>query len=1170
MALAYRTKAQAALGSGDPINCAFTTTTGDTLLVCCIVGATTTSRTGGAPTWGAGGTPFIQAGTTQAGSAECTAELWYLKNPAIKADNIVVQNDGTLELRVDACVFTGQSPNLDQVTQTGTSAAQATLTLNNVPAGSVVVDVLGHGRLAAPTEDGDGTALYNDDEGAYSANCGYSEKVAAGTVTHSWTASNTDDVAMVMASFKEDVQSINVNDAVGLTDVPTMSIPVLLVLVASLIGLTDYTQVVRHPLDVNVSDNVSLTDSVKFSQIPYLVTDQITSFINAGYRFQRKLARTSNGDLHCIYTRNTNRVYYAKSVDNGETWTETQLDSYSGSETPCIAIDGNDYLHVAWIGSDGVSNEDQLRYRKFTTSWQAVETLTTEGDYEQTTGPAIVIDSSNVIHIVWCGKDSSLSPTYAQVRYIKNTGSWSAISNLTSGNYTQEYACLAIGPNDNLHVAWRGNHAGSTTYTRARYIRYTDAWQSIEDLTSDDYHSWDPCLAVDSSGNIHCVYTKAATIFVNGDIKYRIRTTSWQGEVDITTEGAVSSYDQLDSGIAIDGAGNLHVAWEGEHAGSPTIYQVRYRLYNGSWQAIENLTSYSVDQRVPNLIWAYWPLIAGNRTNRPAMGYAFIWANDDAEIRYQSSSDLGWEVSSIVYDLVDITDEVAAEIITGAVLNASAFDDVSLTDEVAAELTLYEIAGNDSVTVTDDAQAVPSPQINVADDVGISDEVPVQLALYEIAVSDLVDVAEAVTSEVSYYEISVFDSINATDITGDALTVYEISVFDSVVTTDTTEASLTLYEAAAFDLCDVAEFVWLLPPTSLEISVFDLVHIHPAYRRPVLDDSIGITDSVALETTPLLVSVFDSIGTTDAPNAYLTLWSPYVSDTIPITDGVIASLTLYEAIVYDDIVVTDNITLSPEWGVNVSDSVALSDQPLISIPVLEISVYDDIGLTDYTAQELTYYEVLAPSIPPDEISIDEWVKLELSYYEISVNDSVGVSDSNSQYITNWQASVFDSMAVTDYVEVILVGAGLRAVNVADTIGLTDVTTDALTLYEIAAYDTIAVSDSTNDYITVWNLSVSDNLAVTDSVGAFFTFYQVLVGDSINVTDYVLADRSGIIRQVNVFDTIALTDSASVAWIIYPFLQATLDVAANESILVCRDTGSVVDVADTGSLLTVTR
>src|SRR3990167_4458344 len=96
----------------------------------------------------------------------------------------------------------------------------------------------------------------------------------------------------------------------------------------------------------------------------------------------RKLARTSNGELHCVWTdfrgADYKQIYYDKSTNGGETWVETAITSGVYHQTnPSIAIDSNDYIHIVWYGRhSGSSTYYQIRYILNNGSWQAIENLT--------------------------------------------------------------------------------------------------------------------------------------------------------------------------------------------------------------------------------------------------------------------------------------------------------------------------------------------------------------------------------------------------------------------------------------------------------------------------------------------------------------------------------------------------------------------------------------------------------------------------------------------------------------------------------------------------------------------------------------------------------------------------------------------------------------------------
>ena len=436
---------------------------------------------------------------------------------------------------------------------------------------------------------------------------------------------------------------------------------------------------------------------------------------------QRKLARDSNGKLYCVYYRmgtSTEQIYMASSTDGGQNWNEeliTEDGSYWQS-SPSIAIDSNNYLHVVWHGTHaGSTYYYQIRYREYTTSWQTIQNLTSESNNSQFY-PSIAIDSNNYLHVVWHGSYSG-STTYSQIRYIKNitgTTTWETIENLTSESYDQKGPSIAIDSNNYLHVVWYGPHAGSTTYDQIRYIKNitgTTTWETIENLTSEGYHQYSPAIAIDSNDYLHVVWygphAGSTTYLQIRYIKNITGTTTWETIENLTSE----SYDQKGPSIAIDSNNYLHVVWYGAYSGSTIYMQLRYiKNITGTttWETIENLTSGSVGQTRPNLIWANYPTISGKKPNRTIDGYAFIWM-DGTTVKYYASSDLVWESFPPTYTLSSGTFDI-----DGYFTNGNGVDTMTVT--AATYNPIIDLEGNMTTTANCTFIASDSAAFNIAGD----------------------------------------------------------------------------------------------------------------------------------------------------------------------------------------------------------------------------------------------------------------------------------------------------------------------------------------------------------------------------------------------------------------------------------------------------------------------
>ena len=362
---------------------------------------------------------------------------------------------------------------------------------------------------------------------------------------------------------------------------------------------------------------------------------------------QRKLARTSDGTLWCVYSRSDGthyQIYASYSTDGGETWVEEQV-SY-GTDTqdrPGIAVDSEDNVHVVWRGLGWGDNPTKwnLQYRKRTSAgWQPQEAVTDESANQE--HPSIAVDSNDNVHIVWLGLGWGTNTGYYNIQYRKRTSSgWQSREAVSDIGADQLTPMIAIDDDNNIHVVWRGTGWGTNTgYHNIQYRKRTSTgWESQEAVTDKDADQVNPVIAVDSGDNVCVVWFGKGwgTNTGNWNIQYRKRTsTGWEPQEAVTDKDA----DQTHPTIATDRDDNIHVVWRGLGWGTNTgYYNIQYRKRTSAgWQAQEGLTDTANNHYFPNNIWALHPTLFGLKTNRPRTGYAFVWV-DGTTIKFRKSSD---------------------------------------------------------------------------------------------------------------------------------------------------------------------------------------------------------------------------------------------------------------------------------------------------------------------------------------------------------------------------------------------------------------------------------------------------------------------------------------------------------------------------------------------------
>jgi len=338
---------------------------------------------------------------------------------------------------------------------------------------------------------------------------------------------------------------------------------------------------------------------------------------------QRKLARMSDGTLYFVYAKKLDeifQIYVKKSVDDGATWTgETRISTYSGMESygqtlPAIAVDSSDHLHVVWQGyATGCTTRTQIWCAEYTDSWQTPVHVSTGMESYHQMYPAIAVDSSDHLHVVWHGNNDTY-PFYYQIWYRKYTDSWGTITRLSTYSGMDDHftwtASIAVDSQDHLHVVFDGRADGYADYTQVWHTLYDGSWHTPVRISTYSGMSGDeqgyPSIAVDSSDYLHVVWWGGATGYSLNQIWCAKRTAGWFTPVRLSTADGMVDYNQGVAVVAVDGDDAIHVLWGGLATGHTDYHKIWYSVYDGSWSTPACLHP-TGQNRYPSLLWSRWP-----------------------------------------------------------------------------------------------------------------------------------------------------------------------------------------------------------------------------------------------------------------------------------------------------------------------------------------------------------------------------------------------------------------------------------------------------------------------------------------------------------------------------------------------------------------------------------
>jgi len=310
-------------------------------------------------------------------------------------------------------------------------------------------------------------------------------------------------------------------------------------------------------------------------------------------------------------------------------WGATKRITWNSGDSydPAIAVDSSNNIHMVWC--DYTPGNSEIYYKRSTdegSTWGATKRITWNSG--GSVHPAIAIDSNNNLHVVW----HDWTPGNPEIYYKRSTdggSTWSPTKRLTWNSSSSRYPAIAIDSNNNLHVVWEDSIPGNSEIYYKRSTDGGSTWGATKRLTWTSGGSYDQAMAIDSNNNLYVVWEDSTP--GNYEIYYKMSTdggSTWGATKRLTwTSG--SSYEPA---IAIDSNNNVHVVWHDLTPGNAEIYYKMSTDGGSTWGATKRLTWTSGDSA--------YPAIAIDSNNNVHV----VWHDltpGNAEIYYKMSTDGG-------------------------------------------------------------------------------------------------------------------------------------------------------------------------------------------------------------------------------------------------------------------------------------------------------------------------------------------------------------------------------------------------------------------------------------------------------------------------------------------------------------------------------------------------
>jgi hypothetical protein len=271
---------------------------------------------------------------------------------------------------------------------------------------------------------------------------------------------------------------------------------------------------------------------------------------------------------------------------DAQTWGATKRLTWNpgNSQHLTIAVDSNDNIHLAW--ADETPGNSEIFYRKSTSggsNWTSTKRLTWNS--EPSTAPAVSVDSSNIIHIVYYDN----TPGNEEIYYKRSTnggGSWTT-KRLTWNSGHSNDPAIAVEAGNTIHVVWHDFTPGDSEIYYRRSTNGGTSWGGVKRLTWTSAPSYTPDIVVDSSNKIHVVCSDYSPS--PPDIFYKRSTDeggTWGSMKRLTWTSGLS----INPKIASDSSNNIHIVWQDYTPGTPDVYYKKSTDEGSTWGSVKRLT----------------------------------------------------------------------------------------------------------------------------------------------------------------------------------------------------------------------------------------------------------------------------------------------------------------------------------------------------------------------------------------------------------------------------------------------------------------------------------------------------------------------------------------------------------------------------------------------------
>ncbi len=334
---------------------------------------------------------------------------------------------------------------------------------------------------------------------------------------------------------------------------------------------------------------VTLSSGLVGNAAPAAVSFTLTRLTdNTAEDTRPTLAVDGAGKAHVAFERGGD-IYYA--TNSSGAWVTTAISTDPADEyRPAIALDGSGQAHVAYFAGFP-PNLDIYHATNAGGAWSTEAVGNTSMPATWNLHLGLALDGAGRAYIAYHtydGADYEVNIRHQQsARGTAPLGGWATLI-VTDNAVQDEYPSIAVDGSGAIHVAYQSYDAAAFTYD-VWYATYSGgAWNSGRVTDSAGLDDKAPSLALDGAGQTHLAWEVAAAM-ADSEIGY---ASNASGAWVTTTLTANAEHDTSPS-LAVDGSGQAHIAYEYYDG---TQYHIHYTSNAGGAWATDEVAAAPVQE----------------------------------------------------------------------------------------------------------------------------------------------------------------------------------------------------------------------------------------------------------------------------------------------------------------------------------------------------------------------------------------------------------------------------------------------------------------------------------------------------------------------------------------------------------------------------------------------